>query len=62
MAFLGVTRHGTYSTFLDKQPAFNPTPFADIADEEFDDAFDIHVMGVDSANARALEVLTNLDL
>jgi hypothetical protein len=56
MAFLGVTRHGTYSQFLDKQPAFAPTPFAQIADDQYDQAFEAHLMGADSPIAKVLQV------
>lgn len=58
MAFFGVTRHGTYNHLLEKQPAYNPTPFAAIADVVFDRAFDAHRLGADSPNARALQVLS----
>jgi hypothetical protein len=56
MAFLGVTYHGSYSPHLDKQPAFCPTPFASIEDDKFNAAFNAHLLGVESAQARALKV------
>lgn len=56
MAFFGVCRHGTYAPFLEKQPAFNGTQFAQIADRQYDEAFDAHVLGAQSPEARALQV------
>jgi hypothetical protein len=55
MAFFGVTRHGSYSPLLDKQPACRPAPFGKIPGAEYEKAFDKYLMG-DSAQARALQV------